>query len=62
MTGKMTDIGRGAAHVKADQPVIPRRLPGANHADDPARRTGQDGILSLKPRGLGQAAVRLHEQ
>ena len=62
MPREMADIGRGAAHVKADQPVVPRRLPGADHADNATRRAGQDGILALKPRGLGQAAIGLHEQ
>ena len=58
----MADIGRGAAHVEADQPVKARRLAGFDHADDAAGRTRQNGILALKEPCVGQPAVRLHEQ
>jgi hypothetical protein len=34
---------------------------GADHADDAACGTGEDGVLALKAGGFGQAAVRLHE-
>ena len=36
--GKVRDISRGAAHVKADHPVEAGRLTDTGHADDPTCR------------------------
>ena len=58
----MAHIGAGAAHVETDQAIVSRRLGRFDHADDAARRTGQDRILALKQAGIGQATVGLHEQ
>ena len=54
-------VGRGAAHVEADDAVEPGHRRGARRADDAAGRTGQDRVLALKAGRVGQAAVRLHE-
>ena len=40
--GEVADIGAGAAHVEADDLVVPGRNRGAHHADD-ARRRGPTG-------------------
>ena len=39
----------------------PGQLRGAHHADDAAGRAGEDRVLALERLGVGQAAVRLHE-
>ena len=36
-------------------------LGGAHHADDAARRSGEDRVLALERLGIGEAARRLHE-
>ena len=59
--GEMRDVGRGAAHVEADDMVEAGLRGGARHADDAARRAGEDRVLAAKGRGVGQAAIRLHE-
>ena len=65
MAGIVRNVGRGAAHVEADQPhrLAVREMPagGCDHADHSARRTGQDGILATEHRGAGKAAIGLHE-
>ncbi len=61
LAGEVADIGAGAAHVEADQPVMARELAGLDHADDTAGGAGEDGILALEEARIGQAAVRLHE-
>ena len=58
----MGDVGRGAAHVEADDPVEAGLAGGARHADDAARRAGQDRVLAAEDGGVGEAAVRLHEE
>ena len=58
----MRDVGRGAAHVEADHLVEAGRGRGPRHADDAARRAGQDRVLAAEARGIGQPAVGLHEQ
>jgi hypothetical protein len=59
----VTDVGRGAAHVEADHPLEPGLdgRPGHAPTTPPA---GPDRMASLPGRraGVGQAAVRLHEQ
>jgi hypothetical protein len=62
LTGEMADVGRGAAHVEADHPLEPGLGGGLGHAHHAAGRTGQDGVLAPEGVGVGQAAVRLHEQ
>ena len=63
--GIMRHVGRGAAHVEPDQPrrfaVREMRAARRDHSDNPASRTGQQGILAAKRRGVGQPAVGLHE-
>ncbi len=57
----MRDIGRGAAHVEADDALeagLARRL---DRTDDAAGRAGENAVLALEGRGIGQSAVGLHE-
>jgi hypothetical protein len=58
---EMGDVGRGAAHVEADQAIEPGLAPSLCHADDAARRTGQDRVLAVKEVGGGEPARRHHE-
>ena len=46
--GKMRHVGRGAAHVEADQPIEAGLPAGLCHADDAARRAGQDRVLAAE--------------
>ena len=46
--GVERDVGRGAAHVEADDLVEPRHRRGARRADDAAGRAGQDRVLALE--------------
>ena len=57
----VADIGRGPAHVEADQLVEAGGLGGAHHADDAAGGAREDRVLALEQRSVGQAAIRLHE-
>ncbi len=59
--GVQRDVGRGAAHVEADDVVQPGHRRGARGADDAAGRARQDRVLALEGVRLRQAAVRLHE-
>ena len=59
--GVMAHVRAGAAHVEADEPLVPGRLGRAYHADDPARRPRQDRVLALEQVRVGEPAVRLHE-
>ena len=52
----MGDVGRGAAHVEADDLVEACELRRLDHADDAAGRAGQKGILALEHVGGGQPA------
>ena len=60
--GEMRDVGRGAAHVEADTRSKPASAGGLRHADDAARRAGQDRVLAAEGGGVGEPAVRLHEE
>ncbi len=55
-------IGRGAAHVKADDLLDARNLRRAGHAHNAARRAAQNRVLTLKHVGFGQATGGLHEE
>jgi hypothetical protein len=57
----MGDIGRGAAHVEADDLVEARKPCRLDHADDAAGRAGQDRILALEHVCGRQSAGRHHE-
>jgi hypothetical protein len=63
----VADVGRGAAHVEADDldrlAVVAgdAELGRAHHADDAAGRAGQDRVLALERIRLREAARRLHE-
>ena len=59
--GIVGHVGRGAAHVEADQLAEAGHLRCAHRADDAAGRAGQDRILALEAPRVGEAAVRLHE-
>ena len=61
LSGVMRDVGRGAAHVEADDLVEARELRDLHRPDDAAGRTGQDRVLALKTVRVGQSAGRLHE-
>ncbi len=54
-------VGGGAAHVEADDTVVPGLPGGAHHADDSAGRAGEHGVLSPEVAGLPEPAVGLHE-
>ena len=58
---EMRHVGRGAAHVEADEMREARFPSGLRHADDPARRTGKDRILALKQFSGRETAGRHHE-
>jgi len=58
---EMRHVGRGAAHVEANQPREAGRTPGLGHADHAGRRTRQDRILAAKQLGRGESARRHHE-
>ena len=62
LAGVVRDVGRGAAHVEADDLVEARHRRGAHHADDAAGRARQDRILALEAPRVGEPAVRLHER
>ena len=55
------DIGRRAAHVKADNLFKPGHRAGFDRADHTACRTRQDRVLALEHVSGSKAAVRLHE-
>jgi hypothetical protein len=55
------DVGRGAAHVEADDAVESRRGRGAHRADDAAGRPRQNGVLAVEAPRVGETPVRLHE-
>ena len=42
----MGDVRGRAPHVEADQPLASGRLRGADHADHPASRPGEDGVAT----------------
>ena len=62
LAGKVAHVGAGAAHVEADDLVLPGNLRGPGHAHDAAGRAGQDRVLALKGMRVGQPARRLHEE
>ncbi len=62
LTRVVRDVGRGAAHVEADDALEPGSERRAHRTDDPAGRTGQDRVLALEAVRIGEAAVRLHEE
>ena len=57
----MADISRGAAHIKADQLLEIRFFCGADHSDDPTRRTRQQCVFALECIGVGEPSIGLHE-
>ena len=58
---EMRHVGRGAAHVEADEPVEAGLPAGLGHADHAAGRARQDRVLALEQLGGGQPARRHHE-
>jgi len=58
----MTHVGGSASHVESDETVVTRRTGARHHADDAARRTGENGILALESIRFDEAARALHEQ
>ena len=61
LAGIVGHVGRGAAHVEADQLAEAGHLRRAHRPDDAARRAGEDRILALEPARIGESAVGLHE-
>src|SRR6266853_1553650 len=59
--GEVRHVGRGAAHVEADDPAEARGERGAHRADYSAGWSRQDAVLAGKAARIGQAPVRLHE-
>ncbi len=59
--GVVRHIGRGAAHVEADQPVEAGFPSGLGHADDAAGRSRQNRILAAEQFGRRKPARRHHE-
>ena len=62
LAGIVADVGRGAAHVEADDALEPGLARRPRHADHATGRTGQDGVLTPERSRIGQATVRLHEE
>jgi hypothetical protein len=60
--GVVAHVGRGAAHVEADDLAMAAGDGGAHHADDAAGRARQDRVLALEAMRLGQAPAGLHEE
>ena len=60
--GEMRNVGRGPAHVEADDLIETRLRSGLRHADDPARRPGEDRVLPPESGGVGEPAIGLHEE
>ena len=58
---EMRHVGRGAAHVEADEAIETRLPSGFRHSDHAAGGTGQDRVLALEQFGSGQSAGRHHE-
>ena len=54
-------VGRGAAHVEADQAVEAGLAAGLRHADHAAGGTGEDRVLALEQLGGGEPAGGHHE-
>ncbi len=54
-------VGRGPAHVEADEPREAGALRCLHRADDAAGRTGQDAVLAGEGARLGEPAARAHE-
>src|SRR3546814_19840026 len=54
--GIMADVGRGAAHVEADQARLAQGCGAADHADDAPRGAGEDRIAAVEGGGGGEAA------
>ncbi len=61
LTREMRYVRGGSTHIEADDPVVSGEFGHSHHADDAARRTGQDGVLTAELSGLGEAAIGLHE-
>ena len=57
----MRHVGRGAAHVEADQMLEASLAAGLGHADHAAGGAGQDRVLALEQFGGGEPAGRHHE-
>ena len=57
----MRHVGRGAAHVEADQLLEAGFAAGLGHADHAAGGAGQDRVLALEQLGGGEPAGRHHE-
>ena len=55
-------VGRGAAHVEADDARRARVRRGGGHADDPARGAREQRVLPADRARLGEAARGSHEQ
>ena len=60
--GVMRHVGRGAAHVETDHPIVPGQRGSARHADDAAGGTAENRVLSGECVGIGEPAAGLHEQ
>ena len=56
------DVGRGPAHVEADDPGIARGGCRRRHADDAAGRARKHAVLAAEMLRLDQAAMALHEE
>src|SRR3546814_16883527 len=61
VAGIVRHVGRGAAHVEADDVVEAAHRRGAARPDAAAGRAGPDSALALEPARLAETAVRLHE-
>ena len=59
---EQADVGRRAAHVEADEPARPARLPYGRHPDDATRRPGEHAVDATEAVGVDEAAVALHQQ
>ena len=61
LAGVVRDVGRGPAHVEADDPIETGEARNLDGADDAAGRTRQDRVLALEEPRVGEPPRRLHE-
>ncbi|CKU30688.1 Uncharacterised protein [Mycobacterium tuberculosis] len=61
LAGVVRHVGRGAAHVEANNMIEAGQRRHPHHADDAAGRTRQNRVLAAEVPGLRQPPVGLHE-
>ncbi len=62
LSGRETDVRRGAPHVETDQPARPVGHARGDHAHDTTRGPGQHSVDAPQARGIHESAIALHER